>query len=106
MAVKSLRKFLRFEDGFILSSESLLLGTIVVVGLLVGIVSIRDSVLLEYDDFSEAIGLLNQSFSYAGVSDASGVTEGGLLDDTADEDEPGGKIIVDDPSGTLSDGEA
>jgi hypothetical protein len=105
MSHRTFFAFVEEEDGFILSSELLLLGSISVVGLLVGLVSIRDSVLLEFDDFSKAIGLLDQSLTYAGVSDDFSSTEGGLLDDNADVDEPGGVISVDDPSGSISDGE-
>lgn len=94
--------FLHEEDGFIISSELLLLGTIAVVGLLVGLVSIRDSVLLEFDDFSRAVGLLDQSLSYAGVTDGGATTAGGLFQDSADEDEPGGLIQLD---ALLTDGE-
>jgi hypothetical protein len=80
-------RFLYHESGFILSSESLLIGTTAVVGLLVGLVSIRDGVLDEFEDFSEAIGFLDQSYSYTGVSgngnDAT--TEGGLFEDTLED---------------------
>jgi len=96
--------FLHEEDGFIISSELLLLGTIAVVGLLVGLVSIRDSVLLEFDDFSKAVGFLDQSLSYAGVTDGAATTEGGLFQDSVDEGDQD-KIIVDDPTGLISDGE-
>jgi len=82
--VKKTQLFIQSEDGFLLSSESLLLGTIAVLGLLVGITSVRDSVVQELGDFAQAIGLLNQSYSFAGVSDASGLTQGGLLADTLD----------------------
>jgi hypothetical protein len=79
-----LSRFLYHEDGFILSSEALLMGTTVVVGLLVGLVDIRDNILEELEDFSEAVGFLNQSYSYTGVigngNDAT--TEGGLFQDT------------------------
>ncbi len=76
--------FLRSEDGFLLSSEALLIGTIAVLGLLVGLVSVRDAVVNELGDFSQAIGLLNQSYNYTGVIDTSGTTQGGLLADTLD----------------------
>jgi hypothetical protein len=105
MSPQTFSAFLEEEDGFVLSSELLLLGSISVMGLLVGLVSIRDSVLLEFDDFSKAIGFLDQSVIYTGVSDESGSTEGGLLDDAPDFDEPGGVLRVDDPSGSISDGE-
>lgn len=84
----SLLNFCLDEDGFILSSESLLLATIVVLGLLVGIDSIQDAVVQELDDFADSFGFLNQSYSYSGVSDDTSSTEGGVMDDTQDEDQP------------------
>lgn len=77
--------FVRSEDGFLLSSEALLIGTIAVLGLLVGLVSIRDAVVQELGDFSQAIGLLDQDYSYDGVSDTSGTTAGGAFADSSDE---------------------
>ena len=76
--------FVRSEDGFLLSSEALLIGTIAVLGLLVGLVSVRDAVVNELGDFSQAIGLLNQSYTYNGVTDTNVTTQGGLLADTTD----------------------
>ncbi len=76
--------FVRSEDGFLLSSEALLIGTIAVLGLLVGLVSVRDAVVNELGDFSQAIGLLNQSYTYTGVTDTNVTTQGGLLADTTD----------------------
>jgi len=77
--------FLSSEDGFLLSSEALLIGTIAVLGLLVGLVSVRDAVVQELGDFAQAIGLLNQSYTYTGVQDSvSGTTQGGTFADTAD----------------------
>ena len=77
--------FLRSEDGFLLSSEALLIGTIAVLGLLVGLVSVRDAVVQELGDFAQAMGLLNQSYTYQGVADSvSGTTQGGTFADTAD----------------------
>jgi hypothetical protein len=77
--------FVRSEDGFLLSSEALLIGTIAVLGLLVGLVSVRDAVVQELGDFSQAIGILQQDYTYAGVQDASGTTQGGLLSDGLDQ---------------------
>lgn len=76
--------FLRNEDGFLLSSEALLIATIAILGLLVGLVAIRDSVVQELGDFSQAIGLLNQSYTYTGVSDLTATTWGGYFADTLD----------------------
>ena len=78
--------FLRSEDGFLLSSEALLIGTITVIGLLVGLVTIRDSVVQELGDFGQAISLLDQSFTYTGVTDstASATTTGSAYTDISD----------------------
>ncbi len=78
--------FLRQEEGFVLSSEALLMGTSVVLGLLVGLVSVRDSLVMEFKDFSGAIGFLNQSYTYTGIAGSSGgsSTEGGLFGDGLD----------------------
>jgi hypothetical protein len=91
MLQQKIRVFLRQEDGFVISSELLLFGTIVVIGLLAGLSEIRDSVLLEFDDFSKAIGFLDQTFSYGGVTDGSATTEGGLFLDSVDE---GDNIVI------------
>jgi len=78
--------FLRSEDGFLLSSEALLIGTIAVLGLLVGLVSIRDAVVQELGDFGQAISLLDQSYTYTGVNDAgtSTTTTGSAFTDSTD----------------------
>ncbi|MFM7056298.1 MAG: hypothetical protein ACKO2P_05180 [Planctomycetota bacterium] len=84
--------FIRNEHGYILSSEFLLLATVTVLGLLVGIVSVRDSLLLELQEIADVIGKLNQSYSYTGVSNGDILnggpsTEGGVFEDTVDESE-------------------
>ncbi len=77
-------RFLCHETGFILSSESVLMGSVSVLGLLVGLVSVRDALVLEMQDFAHGIGFLNQSYSYTGVADGDNATEGGLFGDTLD----------------------
>lgn len=94
--------FLCQEEGFVLSSEALLMGTSVVIGLLVGLVSVRDSVVMEFEDFSEAIGFLNQSYTYTGVAGNgnSASSDGGLFSDSLEsEDEVGASIdfVGEDP---------
>jgi hypothetical protein len=76
--------FLHDEHGFVLSSEALMFGTIVVIGLLVGIDSIQDAVVQELGDFAETIGFLDQSFSYTGVLDDTTSTRGSEFEDTED----------------------
>lgn len=82
------KHFISDEDGFVLSSEALLMGSIVVIGLLVGIDSIQNTVVMELGDYAESFGLLNQSYSYAGVSDGTASTEGTEFLDSPDDNDP------------------
>ncbi|MFM7057694.1 MAG: hypothetical protein ACKO2P_12315 [Planctomycetota bacterium] len=53
--------FVRGEEGFILSTEAVLVGTIAIIGMILGLVAVRNAVVLELQDFSVAVGALNQS---------------------------------------------
>lgn len=93
--------FLRNEHGFIITSEFLLIGTVTVLGLLVGISSVRNSVLYELQEIGAVIWKLNQSYTYTGISDGDPLnggplTEGGLLEDALDglEVDPGTTTII------------
>lgn len=83
-----LQNLLRSEDGFILSTEFLLCGSVAVLGLLVGLVTIRDSLILEMEDMAATFGYLNQSYEYAGVDDTDSTTQGGLFEDTLETGDP------------------
>jgi hypothetical protein len=54
------------ESGFIVSTDLLLISSILVIGLLVGLVSLRDQIVQELGDVAVAVGNLNQSYSFAG----------------------------------------
>jgi hypothetical protein len=57
------------EAGFIVSAELVLIATILVIGLIVGMVAIRDAMTAEMHDVAEAIGALDQSYSFEGILD-------------------------------------
>jgi Flp pilus assembly pilin Flp len=59
-----LRQFLKCEAGAMQAVEYLLMGTIVALGILVGLVSYRDAIATEYGDIAAALKNLNQSFSF------------------------------------------
>ncbi|MBI3866526.1 MAG: hypothetical protein HY290_31985 [Planctomycetia bacterium] len=63
-----LRKFWNEETGFIISTELVLVATMVVIGLIAGLVEVSFSVVGELNDIGEAIGSLNQSFSFTGFT--------------------------------------
>lgn len=74
------------QAGFIVSIELLLLASITVIGLIVGMTNVRDSVLAELSDVSESIGALDQSYKISAVSNAAGTaaTAGSIFDDSTD----------------------
>src|SRR5450432_896435 len=74
------------QAGFIVTIELLLLASILVIGLIVGMTNVRDSVLAELSDVSESIGALDQSYSISAVSNAAGTaaTAGSIFADAKD----------------------
>lgn len=98
------KEFFVNEDGFILSSEALLIGSITIVGLLVGFVRLRDSLIYELDDLAATFAFLDQSFEYTGVGhelNADVFTQGSLFTDSDDFSDPGspGTFIQMNPVG-------
>ena len=65
---KSLRALWSDEAGFIVSSELVLIATMLVIGLIVGLSEIQHAVVAELNDVADAVGSINQSFQYAGIS--------------------------------------
>ncbi len=65
------RSFLRSEEGFVLSTEAVLIGTILVLGMIVGLAEIRNAVVQELGDYSLAVAQLSQDFEYTSVSSAN-----------------------------------
>jgi hypothetical protein len=76
------------EGGFIISAELILVSTILVVGLIVGLVELQSAVIHELNDVGEAIGSLNQSYSFAGANTWKGghviLTAGSAFYDSMD----------------------
>lgn len=65
-----MRKFLNDESGFVVSSELVLVLTIAVLGMVVGLTAVRDSISQELVDLSDAFGAVNQTYNVSGVSKA------------------------------------
>jgi Flp pilus assembly pilin Flp len=65
-----LRTLLRDEAGFIVSAELILVATLLVVGLIVGLSEVQHAIVAELNDVGDAIGKLNQSYSFSGFSKA------------------------------------
>ena len=81
------------EHGFVASTDLLLISTILVLGTIVGLVSLRDQVVQEFGDLGGAIGQLNQSYNVEAVSTDAGDAAGSSYEDLSDfceaEDEAG-----------------
>ncbi len=86
------RKLWLDEYGFILSSELVLIGTILVIGMITGLTSVRNAVVTELADVADAIGLIDQSYSYGSIQGHHAFTDGSEFNDRpdfCDQNEPG-----------------
>ena len=79
-----LNRFWNDEAGFIVSTELILIATILVIGMLVGLVSVRDQVVQELADVAEAISDIDQSYSYTGTTGHTAHTAGSDFEDRID----------------------
>ena len=55
------------ENGFVISAELVLVMTIAVLGMVVGLTAVRDSITQELNDISHAFGAVNQSYNVNGL---------------------------------------
>jgi Flp pilus assembly pilin Flp len=81
--MKLMRQLWNDESGFVVSAELILIATIAVLGLLVGLASVRDGVTSELSDVAGAFQDANQSYSVDGVIGHNANTAGfDFVDDT------------------------
>jgi len=72
------------EAGFVVSSELIMIATIVVLSLIVGLSEASIAVNEELEDVGSAVGSINQTFGYAGVSGHKGFKAGSAFCDEYD----------------------
>jgi hypothetical protein len=72
------------QTGAIVSAEVMLAASILVIGVIVGLKSVRDSVVTELADVAQAIANVNQSFHFSGVDGHCAKTGGGCYEDKQD----------------------
>lgn len=72
------------EVGFIISSELILIATILVIGMIVGLTTVRDQVVQELADIASAFSDVTQSYSYTGVTGHTSSTAGSNFNDQTD----------------------
>ena len=89
-----LKKLWNDEAGFVVSAELILIATVAVLGLLVGLASVRDGIISELSDVAGAFQDTNQSYSIDGVIGHNANTAGWDFIDNTDEcdsnDDPAG----------------
>lgn len=63
-----LKLLLHDDAGFVISAEIVLVATVVVIGMIVGLTTVRDQVVQELGDVAVHFAALNQSYSFSGVT--------------------------------------
>lgn len=76
MLGNTIRKLWSDDAAFVVSADLILISTILVIGVLVGLVTLRDQVVQELGDLATAVGNLNQSYSFAAHTVTLTVNEG------------------------------
>jgi len=82
--MKTVMRLWNEETGAILSAEVMLVASILVIGMVAGLASLRDSVVTELADLAQALANVNQSYSFSGVAGHHTFTGGGQFFDTFD----------------------
>ena len=82
------RRLWRDDKGVVASTDVILLTTIPGLGLIVGIVVMRNQIVQEFTDIGTAIGFLNQSYSYTGDDEEDEDDDGNFVLGSSYQDEP------------------
>ena len=73
------------ENGFVVSAELVLVGTILVLGMIVGLTELSFNVNQELEDLGSAIGAINQTYYFTLASGKKGEVVGSRFSDYVDE---------------------
>ncbi len=84
LIMRMFNELLSDENGFIVSSELILIATILVIALVVGLQTVRDAVLQELGDVGAAIGAISQDYSYSGATGHASTINGSQYTDETD----------------------
>lgn len=72
------------DAGFVVSADLVLISSILVLGLMVGLVSLRDQIVQELGDVGLAFALVNQSYTWSAITGHTSATEGSAMFDSTD----------------------
>lgn len=86
MKTIQISKLVSKQGGFVLTTELVLLSTVLVIGLVAGMVTMRDALTAEMEDVSEAIGHLDQTYAFNGIvnGENTAAIEGSVYGDATD----------------------
>lgn len=79
-----MKQLLSDEAGFVVSTELVLISTIVIIGMITGLTTLRDGVVQELSDVSAAIGSVENSYTFNSVNAHTSATNGSAFTDQAD----------------------
>lgn len=85
------------ENGFIVSAELVLVGTILVIGMIVGLTELSFNVNQELEDVGSAIGGINQTYYFTLAAGQKGESVGSTFLDFEDECDNACNINCDSP---------
>ena len=85
MIKNCLQQLWQDEAGFVVSTELILIATILVIGVIVGLTTVRDQVVQELGDVALAIASVNQSYSFSGITGHHSSTAGSIYIDLLDD---------------------
>ena len=96
--MKTFNTLLNDENGFIVSAEIVLVGTILVLGVIVGLTELSYGVNEELEDLGSGIGAINQTYYYTMASGVKGTVVGSTYLDFVDECDNSCNISCDSPA--------
>ena len=79
-----IRKLWNDDCGALIATEWVFVATILVLGIITGLVAVRQAVISELTEFAQAVLALNQSYSFAGQSNCLSSTAGSQASDSTD----------------------
>ena len=92
-----LRRLWRDDKGVVASTDIILLTAILGIGLIVGMVVMRNQIVQEFTDIGTAIGFLNQTYAYTGDDEGDANNDGNYVNGSTYTDEPDVGDIPDVP---------
>ena len=86
------------QSGVVVSAELVIVATILVLGMIVGLTTVRDQVVQELGDLALAIASINQSYSFSGATGHHSSTAGSIHIDLLDDCDTNSDVAGGEPA--------